>query len=103
MDFSIAESCSNTLFLLTILTKETGITLHEPHIVHRVLERVRLREVEPADIVSPDQLGALMKRYPDLAGDREAIGRSDSEGRCQSWRGDPGWWKRFIVDHNQSI
>lgn len=83
--------------------KEAGITLHKPHIVYQLLEKTGLREIEPADIVPPNQLGALMSCYPDLAGDREAIGRSDSEGRCQSWRGDPGWWKRFIVEHNATI
>lgn len=67
---------------------------HPPNKVKRVLEKMRLYEVTPHDILPPGEVDALLKTYPDLAGDQN-IGRSDFEGRCQSWRGYPQWWLSF--------
>jgi len=57
------------------------------------LEKLGLRQVEPGDITR--DICALFERYPDLAGDRTAIGIGDSDGDCQSWWGDWGWWKKL--------
>jgi hypothetical protein len=69
---------------------------HPPSRIIRILEKLRLREVCPADIVPLEQLDKLYKKYPDLGGDRN-IGFSDSMGACQSWRDCPEWWKSFIL------
>jgi len=58
------------------------------------LVRFFVGEVTPTDIVPPGQRDALFRQYPDLAGDWTAIGPGD-DGNCQSWCGDPGWWKKF--------
>jgi len=52
-----------------------------------------LRQIVPRDITN--DVNALYKRYPDLDGDGGAIGVSDSDGHCQSWRDDRGWWKKL--------
>jgi hypothetical protein len=73
-----------------------SLELRPPSRIKRALERAGLREIAPDDI-SPNRrtLNQLYKNYPDLAGDRTAIGYGD-EGRCQSWRDCPGWWKELV-------
>lgn len=68
---------------------------HPPNKLKRLGEAMRVYEVSPYDIVPHDEVGPLLKKYPDLAGD-PSIGRSDFEGNCQSWKGCPGWWKSFV-------
>lgn len=49
--------------------------------------------------ICPDYktLCRLYEMFPDLAGDRTAIGIGD-DGYCQSWRGDIGWWRDLWID-----
>jgi hypothetical protein len=70
--------------------------LRRPSIIKQVLAGTGLREITPGDI-SPNRetLDRLYENHPDLTGGRTAIGYGD-EGKCQSWRGNPGWWKDFI-------
>lgn len=67
---------------------------HSPSIIKRIGEKIRIYEVIPADIVPENELGQLLKTYRDLAGDPD-IGFGN-DGYCQSWRGDPFWWKSFL-------
>jgi hypothetical protein len=72
-----------------------NLKLCRPSRLKRVLERARVREVVPGDICpTREDLDKLIRRYPDLAGDKE-IGPGD-DGNCQSWRGDGGWWRRVV-------
>lgn len=72
------------------------MVLKPPSTEKQLLERARMREVRPPDICSdPTTLGELFETYPDLAGDQNAIGPGD-DGKCQSWRGHPGWWKSLV-------
>jgi len=69
------------------------LSLHRPSLVKQRLEELKVRQIVPSDIT--DKLDILYGLCPDLAGDRGAIGVSDSDGHCQSWWGDWGWWKRL--------
>lgn len=71
------------------------LNLRPPSRIKQTLEKLGLREVNPADITSDrESLEKLYQLYPDLIGDRTAIGPGD-DGHCQSWRKDPGWWKEL--------
>jgi len=70
--------------------------LHLPSTVNRLLEIARLREIQPSDICRRPDL--LFRYYPDLAGDGTAIGPGD-DGKCQSWRDYPNWWRDFLLTH----
>ncbi len=71
-----------------------NMRLHEPSLINRVLEALRLREIEPGDIGDEH---VMMEVYRDLGGDSDLGWGND--GYCQSWRGDWGWWKSFLSDH----
>lgn len=73
-----------------------NVEIHPPSRVKRVLEILRVREVGPEDLCGDRAaLDKLYQKYPDLVGDKTAIGPG-GDGSCQSWRGDWGWWKRLI-------
>jgi len=78
------------------------LDLKPPPRIKQALERLGLREMTPADIC-PDRetLDRLYKTYPDLAGDKTAIGPGD-DGYCQSWQGDRGWWRELVKKENSS-
>ncbi len=80
------------------LTQSLSLSLHLPSKPKIWLERLMLREINPADICA--DLDSLFKIYPELAGDKSAIGESDFYGDCQSWKNNPGWWKDLL--HNLS-
>lgn len=72
------------------------LDLKPPSRIEQALENLGVREVNPADIcLDGETLEKLHKTYPDLAGDRTAIGPGD-DGHCQSWRGDRGWWRELV-------
>lgn len=72
-----------------------NLDLKPPSKIKRALEKAGLREITPSDICSNRRtLNELYETYSDLAGDK-AIGYGD-EGRCQSWRDCPGWWKDLV-------
>lgn len=63
--------------------------LHPPSLLKRLAEKMGY-EITPADICSGRDLDGLYRTFPDLAGDKN-IGPGD-DGKCQSWRDNPGWW-----------
>lgn len=75
-----------------------SLQIHNPSKFKVFLERVHVREIDPSDICS--NLALLYSTFPELAGDKGAIGESDFYGKCQAWRDDPGWWKKFISEVN---
>lgn len=70
-----------------------GLNLHEPSFSKKIAEKLGIREIIPSDIC-PDT-DALLKKYPDLGGDKTAIGLGD-DGDCPSWKNYPGWWKSLV-------
>jgi len=79
------------------LMNENRLDLHPPGRWRQLLERKGFGEVKPRHLCSSRKdLDRLYRKYPDLAGDRTAIGTADSSGRCQSWRDNPGWWKTLL-------
>ena len=78
-----------------------SLGLHPPGRVARVLEAVGLREVEPRDVCG--QVEELVRVYPGLRGDQGAVGRSDFEGACQSYRHNPGWWRDLLQEHGVPV
>lgn len=71
------------------------LDLHPPYLLLRVLERFGW-EIEPKHICQTGQVEQLCDKYPDLWGDRTAIGPSD-DAKCQSWRDNPGWWREIVA------
>lgn len=72
--------------------------LRPPSPIFILLELLHAREVEPQDLC-PDiaTKEALLNKYKDLSGNWTAIG-FDDEGKCQSYREDWGWWRKFFSD-----
>lgn len=76
--------------------------LHPPSLIKRTLEFFHLKEVTPEDICPTSNLQDLYRTYPDLLGDQHEIDTSMG-GRCQLWRDNPGWWKRFIAEQRARV
>lgn len=64
--------------------------LHKPNPIITTLERLHVYEIQPKDICPENELASLYSQFPDLAGDRDSFDRDS-----QSWKNNPGWWKRL--------
>lgn len=71
-----------------------SLNCHRPPLKSRILEQIGIRDIPPWEITKDTE--SLRQHYPDLWGERGGIGPDDLHGRCQSWRGNRGWWKNFV-------
>lgn len=77
------------------MTENKEYSLHRPPLWKVAFSYLGLTQITPGDICSAEDLDALYRDYPDLAGDQTAIGLGD-DGYCQSWQGDKGWWRELV-------
>lgn len=65
----------------------------EPSIVKRFLHALRIRQIRPTDVLSPDEHARFMEVYSkSAAGDPNG-----SDGGCQDWVGDWHWLDKSRV------
>lgn len=68
--------------------------LHQPSKLKLILWMVGLWQIEPGDIGNHH---AIINKYRSIGGDPDLGFGND--GDCPDYRGDRGWWKRFLKDH----
>jgi hypothetical protein len=64
-------------------------------LIKQLLEAAGLREVNPYDVLPPDQVDAFLKTFPDVGGNRYEIGHDDFTGTCGGVS-DQEWWRHFV-------